>query len=552
MASNNDNNSSSGDSGFICPACEKHVDPGIKFCPSCGTPIVHAMGNDDWVGRIVAGKYRVEELVGEGGMGQVFRATQLSLDKSVVLKVLRKSLLSDARTVARFQREAKAASRLNHPNAIGIIDFGQDNDDTLYIAMEYVAGRDLHQILTEEGPIPERRLIKIGLQILGALAEAHAVGVIHRDLKPENIMIEQRRDQTDFVKVLDFGIAKLQETGTGAEGQALTRAGFVCGTPEYMSPEQAQGLEIDPRSDLYAVGVILYQCLTGVLPFDADSPVALATMHMTEEPVPPREKNPKIHCSDGLEKLILRAMAKSPDDRPQNAEQFRSELIAVEKNLRTAAKREANARRRHRDQESVRADEAVSDSRDSIESFSAVSVSPVLAKSKRADTPQAHGSSLEEEGAGKSGPSTLSSGSHRSLFLAALIGLGILAVGAAVLFFGGTQKATPETEIARGDELFFQKNYREALAHYRMASSLKPSPENTKREALAHIAMGDGASLKEALQRYQMQTGGNAPDGTFVERHLENNASAKPQVPAAAQTAKVPGASSAASSGGTP
>src|SRR4051812_49147895 len=166
-------------------------------------------------------------MIGEGGMGKVSRATQLALDKPVVLKVLRQTLLSDERTVARFQREAKAASRLNHPNSISILDFGQTEDGALYIAMEYVHGRDLHQILSMEWPLPEGRVVRIVTQVLGALADAHAAGVIHRDLKPENIMVEQRRNEPDFVKVLDFGIAKLQDS-TGEEGPALTRAGFVC------------------------------------------------------------------------------------------------------------------------------------------------------------------------------------------------------------------------------------------------------------------------------------------------------------------------------------
>jgi serine/threonine-protein kinase len=196
-----------------CPSCNSKNDDGAKFCPKCGSALVRAPGSDDddQVGKIVAGKFRIEKLIGEGGMGKVYRATQMSLDKQVVLKVLRTSLLGDARTVARFQREAKAASRLNHPNSISVIDFGQSDDGSLYIAMEYVAGEDLHQLLSREGPLPQKRICRILGQVLSALADAHAAGVIHRDLKPENIMVEQRRGEADFVKVLDFGIAKIQE-----------------------------------------------------------------------------------------------------------------------------------------------------------------------------------------------------------------------------------------------------------------------------------------------------------------------------------------------------
>ncbi|MDY7230775.1 serine/threonine-protein kinase [Hyalangium rubrum] len=296
---------------------------------------------DEYIGKTLARKYRVEALIGEGGMGKVFRARQLALDKPVVLKVLRQSLLSDERTVARFQREAKAASRLNHPNSISILDFGQAEDGALFIAMEFVPGQDLHQILSREWPLQESRVVRIVSQVLSALADAHGAGVIHRDLKPENIMVEQRRNDADFVKVLDFGIAKITDS-TGEDGPALTRAGFVCGTPEYMSPEQARGAALDHRSDLYAVGVILYQLTTGLLPFESDSAVGFATKHLTEEPPPPSRRRPEARISTGLERLILRALSKNPDDRPANAEAFKAELAAVERERR---RQESTARR---------------------------------------------------------------------------------------------------------------------------------------------------------------------------------------------------------------
>ncbi|MFT3708744.1 MAG: serine/threonine-protein kinase [Archangium sp.] len=290
-------------------------------------------GPDEHIGKTVANKYRVEQMIGEGGMGKVYKATQLALDKPVVLKVLRQALLSDERTVRRFQREAKAASRLNHPNAISVLDFGQADDGAMYIAMEYVAGKDLHAILSREWPLMESRVIRVMSQVLSALADAHSAGVIHRDLKPENIMVEQRRGEADFVKVLDFGIAKIVD-GTDEDGPALTRAGFVCGTPEYMSPEQARGAQLDHRSDLYAVGVILYQLMCGMLPFDSDSAVGFATKHLTEVPPPPTKRRPDAKVSPGMERLIMKALAKNPDDRPQTAEQFRAELMAIEKERR--------------------------------------------------------------------------------------------------------------------------------------------------------------------------------------------------------------------------
>jgi len=289
---------------------------------------------DDYIGKTIARKYRIEAMIGEGGMGKVYKATQLVLDKPVVLKVLRQALLSDERTVARFQREAKAASRLNHPNSISVLDFGQADDGALYIAMEYVAGKDLHHILSREWPLPESRVVRIVSQVLSALSDAHGAGVIHRDLKPENIMVEQRRGEPDFVKVLDFGIAKI--TDSDGDGPALTRAGFVCGTPEYMSPEQARGAQLDHRSDLYAVGVILYQLTTGLLPFDSDSAVGFATKHLTEQPPTPSRRRPEAKISPQMERLIMKTLSKSPDDRPQTAEQFRAELQALDKERRAA------------------------------------------------------------------------------------------------------------------------------------------------------------------------------------------------------------------------
>jgi serine/threonine-protein kinase len=196
--------------------------------------------------------------------------------------------------------------------------------------------------------LPEGRVVRIVSQVLSALADAHGAGVIHRDLKPENIMVENRRGEIDFVKVLDFGIAKITDA-TSDEGPALTRAGFVCGTPEYMSPEQARGGALDHRSDLYAVGIILYQLTAGLLPFESDSAVGFATKHLTEVPPPPSQRRPEAKISPGMERLILRALSKDPNDRPPNAEAFKAELAAVDKERRatSAARRGGTPATRH-------------------------------------------------------------------------------------------------------------------------------------------------------------------------------------------------------------
>ena len=304
-----------------CPTCSADTGTSAQFCPACGVALPRLTGDGDpLVGKVVAHKYAVEQCIGEGGMGRVYRARQLVLDKRVVLKVLHQELLSDARTVARFQREARAASRLNHPNSINILDFGVAEDGELFIAMEYVDGHDLHHLLTHEWPLSEPRIIRIVSQVLSALADAHGAGVIHRDLKPENVMVEPRRGgESDVVKVLDFGIAKIVDTAEA--GPALTRAGFVCGTPEYMSPEQAKGAPLDARSDLYSVGVLLFQLVTRRLPFEADTAVGFATKHLTEPPPPPSRLRPG-GCSTELEHLILQALSKDPKARPQTAEDF--------------------------------------------------------------------------------------------------------------------------------------------------------------------------------------------------------------------------------------
>ena len=308
-----------------CPACSTETVPHAQFCGACGNELPREPEGDPYIGQVVARKYRVEKLLGEGGMGQVYRATQLVLEKPVVLKLLHRTLQKDARTVARFQREAKAASRLNHPNSIDVLDFGQTDDGALFIAMEFVDGRDLHRVLTEDWPLPEPRVIRIVTQVLSALADAHQAGVIHRDLKPENVMVMARRGgESDVVKVLDFGIAKIQDGGP-EEGPSLTRTGFVCGTPEYMSPEQARGAPLDARSDLYSVGVLLYQMVTRQLPFSSDSAMGYATKHLTEDPKPPNTLRPGC-CSRELEALILWALRKEPADRPQTAVAFLDSL----------------------------------------------------------------------------------------------------------------------------------------------------------------------------------------------------------------------------------
>src|SRR5580698_1900281 len=280
-------------------------------------------------GRIIAGNFRIDGLIGSGAMGNVYKAEQLSLAKQVAIKVLHPHLMGDDKLVGRFKREAKSASLLNHPNSIQIIDSGQDRDGTLYIAMELLTGRDLAQVIREDFPLPLPRVVRILSQALSALEEAHAQGVIHRDLKPSNIMLVQRRDEKDFVKVCDFGIAKAT-LGDGDDRAAmLTIQGLVCGTPEYMAPEQARAEPLDGRADLYAAAVILYQIVTGDIPFRADSPLAIVSRHLVEAPVPPSKRRTDLRLPKIIDDVVLRGLEKEREMRYPTALAFREVLEGV-------------------------------------------------------------------------------------------------------------------------------------------------------------------------------------------------------------------------------
>ena len=314
-------------SEVVCPQCGNLCVETHKFCPVCGFPIhefFQKSSDDPLIGTTLPGGYVLLELVGVGGMGRVYRAEQKALGRTVAVKIIHPHLLGDESASVRFITEARAASRMNHPNSVAVIDFGK-NGSQLYIVMEFLRGRDLARVAFEEGPLPFRRVVDILRQVLTALSEAHHLDIIHRDLKPENIVLEQLRTGGDFVKVVDFGLAKMR----AEVAPSVTSPGIVCGTPDYMAPEQGRGDPIDSRSDLYACGVILYQLLTGVLPFEGDSPTQVVLMHMSKRPLDPREAAPRRNIPKSLAEVCLKALEKDAKDRYQTADELSEALGAA-------------------------------------------------------------------------------------------------------------------------------------------------------------------------------------------------------------------------------
>ena len=281
---------------------------------------------DPIIGKEFGGRFTVTSKIGEGGMGAVYRARQKGMDRDVAVKVLLGDLARNETVVKRFHLEALAVSKLRHPNTIQIFDFGETSDGLLYIAMEFLEGKSLHQVLQEERVLSARRAIKIAQQMAKSLREAHAKGIVHRDLKPDNIFLCTVGEETDYVKVLDFGVAKLRD---GDDGKDLTKTGTIFGTPKYMSPEQASAGKVDARSDLYAIGVILYEMLTGRAPFMADNSLGILIQHI-QEPVPDFEKvQPDLVYPDHVMSLTYRLLGKKPEQRPQTAEALIRECATV-------------------------------------------------------------------------------------------------------------------------------------------------------------------------------------------------------------------------------
>lgn len=286
---------------------------------------------DPFVDRtILGGQFHITKKIGTGGMGSVYQAVQVDMNRLVAIKILHPKLATRKDLASRFRREARAMSQLTHPNTVKVFMYGQFTEGhgagSLYIVMEYLDGRNLNRAVKREGPFSVERAVTILIQVCGALQEAHNAGIVHRDLKPENIFLCRQGQFLDYPKVLDFGLAKVTERQMRPGSIQLTQEGMVFGTPEFMSPEQAQGKTLDARSDIYSLAVILYEALSGKLPFEARTPMEYIQKHVLEAPIPLQHRAPERTFPNGLWEAIGKALAKAPEQRYQTAIEFAAAL----------------------------------------------------------------------------------------------------------------------------------------------------------------------------------------------------------------------------------
>ncbi|MBX3150171.1 protein kinase [Candidatus Obscuribacterales bacterium] len=315
-----------------CPACnEEYQDTNLVVCPKDRTMLLTPQ-KDELIGQILNDRYKVVEEVGRGGMSAVYKGIHELMDRTVAIKVLLPQLVSDQISIKRFQQEAQAASHLQHPNVITVYDYGFVASGQPYLVMDFLEGESLADIIRRDKQVPVKRMIPIFMQACEALEHAHQKGVIHRDLKSSNIMLIDFEGKKDFVKVVDFGIAKLMPS-SGKQSQNLTQTGEVFGSPIYMSPEQCMAQSLDARSDIYSMGAMMYESLTGQPPLMGNSIIDTMQMHMSTPPKPFRESRPDLDIPEALERVVLKALAKKPEQRYQSMQELRDAMEGVSKLL---------------------------------------------------------------------------------------------------------------------------------------------------------------------------------------------------------------------------
>lgn len=284
---------------------------------------------DQFIGKRLSARYHITEKIGEGGMGTIYLAEDERLDKKVALKILAASFAGKSSMGERFIQEAKVVTRIEHENVVDVTDLNVTEEGVPYFVMEYLKGNDLSDVMSSEGPLSWERSKNILMQICRGLEAAHKKGIVHRDMKPGNVFMAERDEEADFVKILDFGIAKLLKEAGGDKKQ-MTLAGSLMGTPDYMSPEQIHGLEVDHKSDVYAVGVIMYEMLCGCVPFEGDSVMEIFEKHVKEVPIPPSEKRPDLGIPRDVEAVIMKALEKNPRRRFSTIKQMEMAILDCE------------------------------------------------------------------------------------------------------------------------------------------------------------------------------------------------------------------------------
>jgi serine/threonine-protein kinase len=316
----------------ICPVCSTEYPANERFCPRDGTALRSQSSSTDLVGTIIAERYHIIKKLGEGGMGQVYLAEHVKMGRKSAVKVMNPGMVQNVDAISRFNREAQNASRINHPNVAGIYDFGETAEGLVYLAMEFVEGKPLTDVIKEHGALPPLRASEIARQTAEGLSIAHDMGIVHRDLKPDNIMIAKGRSGADLVKVVDFGIAK----AAASDEQKVTKTGMVVGTPEYMSPEQLSGDPLDARSDIYALALVTFNMLTGTLPFPGESMQETMIMRLTDDPKPLGFMKPDVPWPADLQAVMDKALARDANKRYRNASEYATDLVQAIDRMPTA------------------------------------------------------------------------------------------------------------------------------------------------------------------------------------------------------------------------